>query len=74
MAHLIARQSTGPQGDLPAAPPPPGVRPNLEDPDSIASRIYAVTAIFGILALASFSIRIFTRVRILRAFGLDDST
>ena len=72
MAHLVPRQNFGPMGDMPAGPPPPGVIPNLVNPESIGERIYAVVGVFGILALISFCIRIFTRIRILRAFGKDD--
>ena len=74
MAHLVPRQNFGPKGEFPAARPPPGVTANLKNPESIAERIYVLVAIFGFLALASFGVRIFTRVRILRAFGLDDGT
>ena len=73
MAHLMARQNFGPKGELPAAKPPPGVIPNLVNPETIAPRIYTMIAILGFFALMSFSIRIFTRSRILHAFGLDDS-
>ena len=74
MAHLIARGNFGPAGELPAAPPPPGVIPNFENPESTALRLYVCVAIFGFLALTSYCVRIFTRVRILHAFGGDDGT
>jgi hypothetical protein len=74
MAHLIARQNFGSAGELPAAPPPSGVIPNFDNPESTAIRLYVCIPIFGFLALASYFVRIFTRVRILHAFGGDDGT
>lgn len=76
MEHLVSRQA--PPGvnplDLPAVPPPPGVVPNLANPEWQGMTTIIVTAIFLSIALTAFSIRLFTRIHVVRGFGKDDGT
>lgn len=55
-----------------AAPPPPGVTPNFEDPVSVAYRVYPTIALGSFLSISFLALRIYTKVRIIRKFGLDD--
>ena len=58
--------------NLPAASPPPGVRPNFEDPPSYKPSIIALEAVFMTLMGLAVAIRIFVRTRITKAWGWDD--
>ena len=55
-----------------ALPPPPGVRPNFEHPESDGYRLVVVTVIFLLLASFVLSLRIYTRRIIVHAIGYDD--
>ncbi|KAH6668390.1 hypothetical protein B0J14DRAFT_675210 [Halenospora varia] len=53
-------------------PPPPGVSPDFEHPESIGYRLVIVTAIFLPLASVVVALRIYTRRVIVHAIGYDD--
>ena len=61
-----------PLAQLPAMPPPPGVIPNFDDPKSIVRSLIITSIIFTTLAGVTVVIRVYTRTRIVRAFGSDD--
>lgn len=56
----------------PAAPPPPGVKPNFVDPPGSHYEIYSVTLAMCFTATFFLVIRLYTRGILLRALGLDD--
>ena len=57
---------------LPALQPPPGVQPDFIDPQSIADQTrHAIYACLPLMLLFLF-LRLYTRLRILRAVGADD--
>ena len=66
MEHLVGRQAVG------ALPPPPGVTPNLVNPDYIGGPVVVITSVFLPIALVCFAIRMFTRTHVIHAFGADD--
>ncbi|KAI1423229.1 hypothetical protein F5Y12DRAFT_758703 [Xylaria sp. FL1777] len=55
----------------PAAPPPPGVVPNLDDPVSRGPS-FLILGVFVSLSLLSVLIRIFVRFRLTKGWGWDD--
>lgn len=55
-----------------ASPPPPGVIPNFENPESIAYRVMII-AVFGpVIAIPVCCVRIYTKRCILQNLGFDD--
>lgn len=60
-------------GALAAIKPPLGVTPNFENPESRAREVVAV--LIGMLTLTTLivSLRVYTRLYVSRAFGIDDS-
>lgn len=59
-------------GILPSAPPPPGVVPDFENPQTLVPVILAVESVFTAIALIVFFIRIYTKSVILRSWKWDD--
>jgi hypothetical protein len=58
--------------DGPAQRPPPGVRPNLDDPWSVKhSAEVALCALFALSSLV-FIVHVFTQLRIARKFNRED--
>lgn len=57
---------------VPAAPPPPGVTPNFDNPPSEAYEIYSISIAMCATATVVLLARLYTRAFILRATGLDD--
>ncbi|KAF9894149.1 hypothetical protein FE257_009122 [Aspergillus nanangensis] len=57
---------------MPAAPPPPGVTPNFIDPPGEEYEIYSISIALCSTATVVLLGRLYTRVFILRALGLDD--
>ncbi|KAI0810444.1 hypothetical protein GGR55DRAFT_140139 [Xylaria sp. FL0064] len=57
----------------PAAAPPPGVAPNLDDPVSRGPSL-AVLGVFTSLSFLSLLIRVFVRFRFTKSWGWDDYT
>ena len=55
-----------------ASPPPPGVVPNFEHPESRGHLIILVTAILLPIATFVLALRIYTRVALVRYLGSDD--
>ncbi|PYI01187.1 hypothetical protein BO78DRAFT_379489 [Aspergillus sclerotiicarbonarius CBS 121057] len=60
--------------DGPAASPPPGVVPNLVDPPNLQALGRALILVFWSLALIAFTIRIYTKVFIIRSVRVSDYT
>lgn len=57
---------------VPAAPPPPGVTPNFDNPPSEEYEIYSISIAMCATATVVLLARLYTRTFILRATGLDD--
>lgn len=57
---------------IPAATPPPGVRPDFVHPATTLPQILAVCSIFFAIALTCYIIRIYTKARIARKWTWDD--
>ncbi|KAG2416238.1 hypothetical protein HFD88_007431 [Aspergillus terreus] len=57
---------------VPAAPPPPGVTPNFDNPPSEEYEIYSISIAMCATATIVLLARLYTRAFILRATGLDD--
>ncbi|PLB35582.1 uncharacterized protein BDW47DRAFT_133375 [Aspergillus candidus] len=57
---------------MPASPPPPGVKPNLVNPPGSEYEIYSVSISMCATATLVLMARLYTRGVILRALGLDD--
>jgi hypothetical protein len=60
------------EGIVAALPPPPGVIPNFEHPESQGHRVVITTAILVPLATLVVTLRIYTRGMIVRSIGSDD--
>lgn len=56
----------------PAAPPPPGVTPNFDNPEGSEYEIYSISIALCLTATLTLMGRLYTRAVILRAVGLDD--
>ncbi|PLB35670.1 uncharacterized protein BDW47DRAFT_109952 [Aspergillus candidus] len=56
----------------PAAPPPPGVTPNFDNPEGSEYEIYSISIALCMTATLTLMGRLYTRAVILRAVGLDD--
>ncbi|KAK3323216.1 hypothetical protein B0T19DRAFT_199736 [Cercophora scortea] len=61
-------------GDMPGAPPPPGITPNFINPPSQARGLLVVDFVFVALTLLAVSIRVFVRRRLTKSWGWDDNT
>lgn len=57
---------------MPASPPPPGVKPNLVNPPGSEYEIFSVSIAMCATATLVLMARLYTRGVILRALGLDD--
>jgi hypothetical protein len=55
-----------------AAPPPPGVTPNFENPESIGYRLVIVAVVFSVLSLSFLIPRLYSAGFILRKWHADD--
>jgi hypothetical protein len=55
-----------------ASPPPPGVIPDFEHPESVGYRVVIATAILLPLTTVVVCLRIYTRVKIVSYMGSDD--
>ena len=58
--------------NIPALPPPKGIYSNLDHPQTLASSLIVVNAIFLSLMIVAVGIRLYTRVFLARATGWDD--
>ena len=54
--------------------PPPGVKPNFENPDSIAYMLYAAIGATLPVAILACSLRLYTSKRIVGRWHVDDGT
>ncbi|KAI9836483.1 MAG: hypothetical protein M1837_003389 [Sclerophora amabilis] len=63
-----------PPGNAPAIPPPPGVTPNFENPESLATELITVNSVFVALMLIAVGVRVWTKSRITHSLGWDDYT
>ncbi|KAB8235711.1 putative integral membrane protein (Pth11) [Aspergillus alliaceus] len=57
---------------IPAAPPPPGVTPNFDNPEGSEFKIYSVSIAMCSSATLILLLRLYTRLVLLRTSGLDD--
>ena len=57
---------------VPAYPAPPGVTANFVNPDFIGTRLIIVCAVFSFLTVVCVVLRLYVRLRITKAFGIDD--
>ncbi|KAL8645054.1 MAG: hypothetical protein Q9210_006924 [Variospora velana] len=55
-------------------PPPPGVMPNFENPDYRSGGIVPLAAVLIPLAAIFMILRVYTKLRIIKVFGLEDWT
>ncbi|KAL8931551.1 MAG: hypothetical protein Q9216_007162, partial [Gyalolechia sp. 2 TL-2023] len=53
-------------------PPPPGVTPNFENPEYRSGGIVPLACVFLPLVAIFMALRIYTKVRIIKVFGLED--
>ncbi|KAL4907031.1 hypothetical protein BDW74DRAFT_176631 [Aspergillus multicolor] len=58
--------------EIPAAPPPPGMKPNYIDPPSHQPMIVILEAVFTPLMLLSVIVRVFVRTRLINLWGWED--
>ncbi|KAL6722052.1 hypothetical protein ACLMJK_001157 [Lecanora helva] len=58
--------------DQPIAPPPPGVTPNLDHPAWRSCGVVPVTVVFLSLSTIFLLLRLYTKLRIIKIFGLED--
>lgn len=56
----------------PAAPPPPGVKPNLVNPESRAPGATAAIVVVLALMLIILTMRLISKSRYSRSLGIDD--
>ncbi|KAL1596133.1 hypothetical protein SLS59_008124 [Nothophoma quercina] len=54
-------------------PAPPGVAANFDNPESIAHRVIIISVLGAVFAIPICLVRLYTKRRILRNFGWDDS-
>ncbi|KAI9787317.1 MAG: hypothetical protein M1816_007665 [Peltula sp. TS41687] len=57
-----------------ASPPPPGVTPNFDHPESNAHALHVVNAVCLVVAVMFVALRIFTRFAVVKSLGWDDYT
>lgn len=57
---------------LPGGSPPPGVVPDFENPESRVPAIVGVEAAFTAIALIVISIRMYTKLAVMKAWKWDD--
>jgi hypothetical protein len=57
---------------IPAASPPPGIVPNFDHPPSRSNLLLGLTSVFLSLAVISYFIRMYTKIKILRKVSWDD--
>jgi hypothetical protein len=59
-------------GFIPAAPPPPGVTPNFDNPAWIGYRLITVSVVFPVFALFFLVPRLYSAGAIIRKWHPDD--
>ena len=60
--------------DFPAMAPPPGVQPLSKNPESQGYIIFIVGSVMLVLMLSLFTVRIYTKLRIVKKTSWDDLT
>jgi len=70
---LTGRSQSTANGDVPALPPPPGVVPNFENPESRASAIVISNCLCVALSSTALLLRIYARRIIIRTWDFSDS-
>ena len=55
-------------------PPPAGVEANFVNPEYRSGGIVPITAVFVTLSTVFLALRIYTKARIIKVYGLEDST
>ena len=71
-ATIMSNLPTMNLDQLPAAVPPPGVTPNLVNPDTQASTVFVTIGITVGLVAPAVIIRIFTKAYIIKTVNLED--
>ena len=59
-------------GEMPLAPPPKGIVPNLINPESRDNQVYIISGVFMGLMLVFLALRIYAKIGIQKARGWDD--
>jgi len=57
---------------IPAGIPPPGVTPNLINPESVGYRLVIVAAVFPVVTGVFLALRLYTAHFLLKRWHLDD--
>lgn len=60
--------------DGPAMAPPPGQRPNFVNPSNFKAELYADVIICLVVSTVVVSMRMWTKIRLIRKLGLEDCT
>ena len=58
--------------DIPVLLPPPGIKPNFENPDGNNKTFFALTSILLLVATILIANRIYVKIHIVRKYTLDD--
>ena len=58
--------------DGPAGTPPPGMKPNFVDPPSLFTPIIVTLALTLFISTSALAMRIYTKLRIIKAWHLED--
>ncbi|KAL8793768.1 MAG: hypothetical protein Q9195_003598, partial [Heterodermia aff. obscurata] len=59
-------------GEMPLAPPPRGIVPNLVNPESRDNQVYIIAGVFMGLMLVFLALRIYAKIGVQKARGWDD--
>lgn len=65
-------QPTPALAELPGLTPPPGVIPNLVNPHSIGTELAFLAILHIVLTVLLTAIRMFTKIRLIKAYGWED--
>ena len=57
---------------VPAAPPPPGIVPNLVDPEDLEAVTIAISVLMIVLTLTAVALRFYSTALVTRSTGLED--
>ncbi|KAL9597906.1 MAG: hypothetical protein Q9219_004859 [cf. Caloplaca sp. 3 TL-2023] len=63
-----------PPDQIGVVPPPPGITPNFKNPQYHSGGIVPLACVFIPLAAIFMALRVYTKVRIIKVFGLEDWT
>lgn len=60
--------------NTPLLPPPPGVKPNFQNPQTRAPQAHITVSVCSVLSVIFVVLRVHRRLRLSRSWGLDDCT